>query len=125
VEADGEPAVVSLCHCAECQRRTGSAFGLGAYYPKEQARIAGVSTLWQREVDGRGLRFHFCPACGSTVWWETDNHPGRIAVAVGAFADPDFPPAARSVFERSKHHWLEMPQMMEGYVAGRTSERSR
>jgi hypothetical protein len=27
VEVDGEPARISVCHCLECQRRTGTAFG--------------------------------------------------------------------------------------------------
>jgi hypothetical protein len=125
VDVEGEPAVISLCHCLECQRRTGAAFGVGAYYPKDQVRISGPSTEWQRSVEDRRLRFHFCPTCGSNVWWETDNHPGRVAIALGAFADPEYPAAARSVFERSKHHWLELPPSMEGYVAGRTSQRTR
>ena len=30
--ATGDPLMIGVCHCEECQRRTGSAFGLGAYY---------------------------------------------------------------------------------------------
>lgn len=124
-EAEGEPAVVSLCNCFECQRRTGSPFGVGAYYQSEQVRVSGPNSVYERSVEGRWLRFHFCPACGSTVYWHTANHPGRVGIAVGAFADPDFPAPQRSVFERSRHHWLQVPADIPGFLAGRDSEPSR
>lgn len=124
-EADGEPAVISLCNCIECQRRTGSPFGLGAYYEGPQVRVSGPSKVYQREVDGRWLRFHFCPDCGSTVYWQTANHPGRYGIAVGAFADPHFPKPARSVFERSRHDWLSLGDDIPGFTAGRDSPPSR
>jgi hypothetical protein len=124
-EAAGEPAVISLCNCIECQRRTGSPFGVGAYYDAEQVRLSGVSTAYTREVEGRKLSFHFCRHCGSTVYWQTANHPRRYGIAVGAFADPHFPKPARSVFERSRHDWLSFPEDVAGFVAGRDSTSSR
>ncbi|HWA02048.1 MAG TPA: GFA family protein [Rhizomicrobium sp.] len=124
-EAQGEPAVVSLCNCTECQRRTGSAFGIGAYYDAAQIQVSGPANVYERQVEGRWLKFYFCPRCGSTVYWQTALHPGRYGVAVGAFADPQFPKPARSVFERSRHAWLRMPEDIPGFVAGRDSPPSR
>ena len=124
-EADGEPAVVSLCNCIECQRRTGAPFGVGAYYDEKQLRFSGPFSVYERAVEDRKLRFHFCPACGSTVYWQTANHPGRYGIATGAFADPDFPKPARSVFERSRHGWLSFSADIPGFVAGRDSAPSR
>jgi hypothetical protein len=124
-EAEGEPAAISMCHCIECQRRTGAPFGIGAYYEDAQVRVSGASTVFVREIEGRKLRFHFCPNCGSTVYWQTDNHPGRYGIAVGAFADPHFPKPMRSVFERSRHDWVEVAADIPGFVAGRDSTPSR
>jgi len=124
-EADGEPAVISLCNCIECQRRTGSPFGVGAYYDAQQVRLSGISTVYEREVEGRKLSFHFCPSCGSTVYWQTANHPNRYGVAVGAFADPNFPKPMRSVFERSRHDWLFFSDDIPGFAAGRDSTPTR
>jgi hypothetical protein len=42
-EATGEPALVAGCHCIECQRLTGSPFGVAAYFPKGQMRMEGPS----------------------------------------------------------------------------------
>jgi hypothetical protein len=69
-------------------------------------RVEGASTVYIREgQQGRTLRIHFCPTCGSSVHWDLDVFPDKVAVAVGAFADPAFPAPARSIYERSKHPW--------------------
>jgi hypothetical protein len=47
-EATGEPAIVAACHCTECQRRTGSPFGVTTLYPKEQVRTEGPSKVYVR-----------------------------------------------------------------------------
>ena len=117
--------MVSLCHCLECQRRTGAPFGIGAYFEAGQVTLCGPSTVYERSVEGRKLSFHFCPRCGSTVYWTAQNHPGRVGIAVGAFADPHFPKPMRSVFERSRHDWLAMPAEIAGFTAARDSNPTR
>ena len=122
VETEGEPVVVVVCHCLECQRRTGSAFGVSAFFAANAVRISGRSRTYARvSEEGRGLVFRFCPTCGSTVCWETERHPGRIAIAVGAFASPDFPGPARSVFGRTRHPWVKLLPGTPAHIAGRDS----
>lgn len=122
-ETEGEPDAVVVCHCVECQRRTGSAFGVCAFFTVEAVRISGASETYERLSDaGRNLVFRFCPCCGATVWWETERHPGKIAIAVGAFADSELPPPSRSVFNRSRHQWVALPQDLPAHIAGRDSE---
>lgn len=107
VVTTGDPDFVVACHCRECQRRTGSPFGIGAYYLRAQVRTEGAFQVYVRDArDGRKLRFHFCPKCGSTVFWELDFRPDHIAVAVGAMADPHFGTPTRSVWEESRHPWI-------------------
>jgi len=107
---DGEPQSVVACHCLDCQRRSGSPFGLGAYFAAEQTRVTGSPSVYARSTDA-GNRFvtHFCSTCGTSLYWHSGKNPGLIGVAVGAFADPAFPPPARSVWERSRHAWLHVP----------------
>lgn len=105
---EGEPKLVLACHCLDCQRRTGSAFGVGAYFRQSQLTPSGNSKTFTRDgQDGRKLHARFCPECGTTVWWELDILPGYRGVAVGAFADPNFPAPTRSVWEQSRHGWLD------------------
>ena len=118
VGTTGDPIVV-LCHCRECQRRTGAPFGVGAYFKKEQVQPSGNEKIYERGSDsGRKLRMHFCPECGTTVYWEAQLRPDHYGVAVGAFADPTFPPPVRSVWEEARHSWVvldpELPHFSQG-----------
>ncbi len=105
----GEPVRVSACHCLVCQKRTGSAFSVQARWPEEQVSVEGRSSSWSRTADsGLTATYHFCPECGSTVHYMTEHMPRLIAIPVGAFADPDFPAPAFSVWEKRKHDWIEI-----------------
>lgn len=107
VECEGEPVSVSLCHCLECQKRTGGPFGIAAFFERARAVATGASTAYTRASDsGFPVTFHFCPTCGSTVWWEPSRKPEVIAVAPGAFADPDFPAPQKAVYGEHRHRWV-------------------
>jgi hypothetical protein len=114
VTVTGAPVRVSMCHCLECQKRTGSLFGAQARWPRESVVLAGEPTVWRRiGDDGGAMDFHFCPVCGSTVWYIAVDQPDIIAVATGGFADPDFPMPDYSVYEDRKHGWLNLPGDMQ------------
>ncbi|MFS0738701.1 GFA family protein [Sphingomonas sp. 1P06PA] len=103
----GDPVRISICHCLECQKRTGSVFAAQARFRRADVAATGRSTLWSRTGDSGGTAtFHFCPDCGSTVWWEPAEMPDYVLVAAGAFADPTFPPPTVSVYEGRMHAWV-------------------
>jgi hypothetical protein len=119
VEAEDDPAAVVVCHCRECQRRTGSVFGVGAYYERNRIRLSGQSSVYIRDAQaGRKFRTHFCPVCGTSLYWYTDRHPTLVGIAIGAFCDPNFPAPARSVWEQTKHRWVSFPAGVDHYPQG-------
>jgi hypothetical protein len=70
----------------------------------------GRSTEFVRLSDeGERRTFHFCPECGATVYYTLDSLPELIAIPVGAFSDPRFPPPEFSVWEPRKHAWVTLP----------------
>jgi hypothetical protein len=110
VRCQGEPVKVSLCHCSQCQRRTGSTYGIAAFYARSALTVEGEVTRFVRASDGgHEVAFHFCPACGSTVYWEPSRKPELMAVAVGAFADPSFPAPTQAVHDDMRHPWVHLP----------------
>ncbi len=107
---EGEVVRSSICHCLACQQRTGSVFGVQTRLARSQVTIEGVSTRFDRPTDeGDAVAFHFCPTCGTTVYWEIADLPDSVIVAVGAFADPTFPAPTFSVYEERRHPWVEIP----------------
>ena len=116
---DVEPTVVA-CHCADCQRRTGSPFGVSAYYPASAVSVSGSTQSFTRSTDSGG-RFTnvFCPVCGSTLYWTVAKYPDIRGVPVGVFADPQFPAPSRSLWERSRHGWADVTCAADRYLRGR------
>jgi hypothetical protein len=108
----GEPVRLSVCHCLNCKKRSGSAFAVQARWPKDQVDIQGRSETFVKVADsGNRATFHFCPECGSDVHYEIDGKfdpkfDGLVAIPLGAFDDPYFAAPAYSVWEKRKHDWV-------------------
>ena len=111
-----DPERITLCHCNSCQKRTGTAFSIQARLPRENVKIEGKSTTWTfpddsgehgtfRSCDSAGVTYHFCPVCGTTVYWDIAPAPDVIGLAIGTLADPAFPPPKISGFEAYGHPW--------------------
>jgi hypothetical protein len=114
LEVTGDPFVVSICHCLDCQRRTGSAFGMQAAFRPDQVQVVGRYNDFARisdEADQKEHAFHFCPDCGSQVFYTEPAEPDLIVVSVGSFADPAFPPPTEAGYQSRRHQWLQVPEI--------------
>ena len=114
----GDPWMVSICHCLACQRRTGSAFGMQAAFRPDQVRIVGNFNDYSRisdEADKKEHVLHFCPACGSQVFYTEPTEPDLIVISVGSFADPSFPPPTESGYDWRRHPWVALPDTIERF----------
>lgn len=116
ITCTGEPYPVFMCNCTLCQRRTGSPVHIGAWWPMEDVTIEGTTKSFTRTTGEQGMEatFNFCPECGTSVWWggQTDGEGplvGYYGIAGGCFADPEFPPPTHSLYERTKHPWINAP----------------
>jgi hypothetical protein len=116
IEVSGEPRGVGVCHCLACQQRTGSVFAaLAAFAAPYQ--VTGAATEYVRTGDaGARFRFRFCPVCGTTLFHTEEGFEDRsVGVAVGAFADPTFPPPTVSVYDGRRHPWVQLPPDIAAY----------
>lgn len=110
VHLAAQPAAVNMCHCADCQRRSGSPFGMALWLMETDVAIVGETREFAHRSDkGRDLTNRFCPKCGSTICFTAALNPGLLAIPAGLFADPTTPPPQRSVFEERRHPWVAVP----------------
>jgi len=119
LQVTGEPFAVSICNCLACQRRTGSAFGMQAGYKAKQVQVSGRYSDYSRisdESDRKEHVFHFCPDCGSQVFYTEPDDPDLIVVSTGAFADPSFPPPTQSGYDSRRHPWVRLPESVSQYA---------
>jgi hypothetical protein len=106
----GDPVRLSVCHCLNCKKRSGSAFAVQARWPADQVTIEGQSKGFVLTADsGNRATFHFCPQCGSDVHYEINGKfDGLIAIPLGAFDDPYFTSPKFSVWEKRKNDWVDI-----------------
>ncbi|KAA1194350.1 GFA family protein [Pseudohalioglobus sediminis] len=111
ITTDGDPEITMACNCTNCQRRTGSAFGVVAYFERSKvlARRGEGRQFTHLSDSKRRLERTFCPHCGSTVHWQAELFPGMIGVAVGCFNEQDFPAPNIAAWHNSKLDWVEFP----------------
>ncbi|HWY24351.1 MAG TPA: GFA family protein [Nevskia sp.] len=109
IEVEGEPRGVGVCHCLACQQRTGSVFAALASFAAPY-KVSGKATEYVRTGDqGARFRFRFCPVCGTSLFHTEEGYDGSVSVAVGAFADPEFPAPTASVYDCRRHPWVSLP----------------
>jgi len=119
LEVAGDPFAISICNCLACQRRTGSAFGMQAGYKADQVEVNGRFSDYVRisdEADRKEHVFHFCPDCGSQVFYTEPSEPDLVVVSVGAFADPSFPPPTESGYDSRRHQWVGLPDSVQRHA---------
>lgn len=112
------PVRTGVCHCRFCQRRTGSAFGIGVYFKQEDVEIIrGDLKSYEHSSDesNRWLRMEFCLACGTTVTWTLELLPGARAIAGGTFDDPSWLKIERHGWTQSAHPWVIVPPDVEKF----------
>lgn len=121
----GEPKRVGVCHCTLCKRRTGSAFGVGAYFDEVSFQVTtGALKTYEYRSDesNRWIKMEFCPQCGTSVTWTGEVVPGIRGIAVGTFDDPNWVKPQSHGFTRSALHWVVLPSDVEVYKTTPSAE---
>lgn len=119
---DGEPARVTICHCAWCQRRTGSAFGVEVVLSDSQVTFTGDPPSVYRHISdesGRWLDQRFCPHCATKLGLNLEAIPGWTSIPAGTFDDPSWiardRQSFRDIYVRSARDWAAIPDGVEVY----------
>ncbi|MBR0551399.1 GFA family protein [Stakelama marina] len=105
---EGEPIRVSVCHCGACKRRTGGAFAAQARFERGAVTVSGETRTFERAAQsGNWIRDYFCPECGGTAFYVTQQEPEVCAFPIGVFDAPEkLPTPLYSVYEERKLDWV-------------------
>jgi len=115
-----EPAIVVMCHCTQCQRRSGVPLTVNTYFKKNDVKLAGDYRIFERPApEGRKVYNYFCPTCGTTLGWRGDVRPDVFGVAAGCFADKSLPTPSVSIWEETMHPWVKLPGGMQHFPQAR------
>jgi len=107
--ATADPLMTFVCHCRDCQKFTGSAFGALVVFPKESVTVTGpMKTFSSPGGSGKPILRHFCPECGSSIAEEAAGAPGRIVLNIGTFDEPKSVAPARETFCDDALPWIHV-----------------
>ena len=119
-EFSGSPQTVHACHCSECQKRSGSAFGLTMVVGKDSFVLNGQVTTYVRVSDsGQSVTAYFCPKCGSPIYGELENFPDIVAIRPGTLDDTSWLNPKRHIWTDSAQRWFQFQEGWEILPKGR------
>ena len=119
-ELTGEPVMLSVCHCLECQKQSVSAFGMTWRVRRQDFRLVrGEPRYWNRPTDsGRITECAFCPVCGSRVWHQAAADSDLVGIKAGSLDVPVDFAAAIHIWTKRKLHGVVIPPGAAQYPEG-------
>ena len=117
-EAEGEPIVVTHCHCLHCRRTSGAAFVTWSEFPIDRMSWTKgkPGTFSSRPAVTRA----FCTACGSPLTYQNADTPKSIDVITCNFDDPGAFKPQDHVFCDRQLPWIHLDDGLPRYPSCRT-----
>ena len=114
--AHGETEFFLVCHCRDCQKFTGSAFGALVWLPQSAIEIQGALKTFTKTADnGKPIVRHFCPECGSSITEESSARPGMLIVNAGTLDDPTFVTPTTEIY-CDRGLWVQLSGGMQRFA---------
>jgi len=115
--ASADPVFTGVCHCKNCQKSTGSAFGVVVGVPKAALTVRGAPKIFEVKGDsGSMVEYHFCPDCGSAVMTSAAMMPDLILIAAGTLDDSSWVRPTNQIFCESAQPWVKLGGEMKSFA---------
>ena len=93
------------CHCNQCRKGHGAAFGSYCTVPWSNFRwLAGEDEV-ARYPSSPGVTRTFCRHCGATLQWYSDARPETVGITLGTLDTPLGPVPQKHIYCESKADW--------------------
>ncbi|MGF6369076.1 hypothetical protein OKW40_001826 [Paraburkholderia sp. RAU6.4a] len=108
-EAEVKPGTASICHCADCQRQSGSVFRMNIPAPADTFHLLrGMPKTYLKISDRGNKRIHaFCGTCGGPVYSSAAENVQSYSLRVGALEQRyELQKPARQIWTKRMFPWL-------------------
>ena len=121
-EYTGELGTAGYCHCTDCRKISGSAFGVSVAAVAAEFRIVrGTPKGFTKAGDsGRSVTRFFCADCGCPLYTLPPLHPEKVFIKAGSLDDPSLVAPSREAWTDSRVSWAEVPAGIASYARSRT-----
>jgi hypothetical protein len=108
---DGEPRTLYACHCTDCQRRGGTAFGLSMVVERAAVEVVkGEPAPYDARLsDGRTKHGRMCASCGTKLWGESMRNLDFLIIHPGTLDERAWLDPVAHLWTRSAQPWFRFP----------------
>jgi len=110
IEGEADPAMVSVCHCADCQSGSGTAFRVSVPVSGATFKLTGTPAVYVKTTadSGNPRAQAFCPTCGSPLYSTApgEGQQAMYIVRVGILKQRDELTPKRQIWWRSARNWV-------------------
>ena len=111
-----EPMATLVCHCLDCQKYSGTAFGTYIFVPADELRQTGEVKSFEVEVaPGRINQRNFCTTCGSHMAEYGPAFPGVAILPVGTLDDASWIKVTGQCFAGRTQPWAYLTDDIEKF----------
>lgn len=106
-EVSGTVYSLNICHCRDCQKQSGSAFGMSLVIAPDAFMLtSGNLKEFQIEAaSGRSKTCAFCPECGVRIFNRTS---ALMSIKAGTLDDVSTLAPTGHYWTKSKQPWLNL-----------------
>lgn len=105
-QVSGEPKVVALCHCTDCQRSAGAPMVAWAMFQEQDLQVTR-GTPKTINSSGTAMR-SFCADCGNGLFYRNEAHiPGTVDVQTATLDNPNALPPSAHIQTAERLHWMQ------------------
>ena len=111
------PLFAHACHCRDCQKASGSAFGITIIVLEGDILLVHGKVV-SGKICERRTEFT-CKSCEDVIYRTANNHPATALLKPGTLDDLSMLQIGAHIWTVDKHAWLELPvdvpQFDKGY----------
>lgn len=109
VKVNADAVIHGICHCNNCKKRTGSAFGISAYFKAADVEfLTGDYHQYSLENEQGKQQRYFCKSCGTTLYWKAEIFNDLMGIAAGCFVEKPLSTPVFSSMNDNQCHWLTL-----------------
>ncbi len=115
-EYSGDFGQFIYCHCSNCRKAQGSAFGSNAPIDAAGFKLLQGEALLKAYESSPGKQRLFCGVCGSPIYSRAEAKPGVLRLRMGTLDTPIGHKPQAHIFTGSKAEWHDILDGLPQYA---------
>jgi hypothetical protein len=103
---EAEPLFTRHCWCRDCQYISAGAGTVNVFFPSEKVKVEGALADYASKAEsGNQMHRHFCAACGTPIFTQSEARRHYIGVRAGSLDDPELGKLEMAIWTSSAPSW--------------------